>query len=204
MPLDLEVNTGSFTPFIKYNAKAGRFFVKGDDGGELEIKPPTVAMDFEHIKVGWIAFNPGEGPSVAWDTVTRAKQPSESHKRGFRLLMNVPGHGVREMLATAGVLIEQIKMMYDHWESEGEGTKVPVWECTGVEPINSKHGTNYKPNFIFKRWTTADKAGFLEGAPPPIIGDSTMGRTDPGPQDSDQGPPMTDDEALEAIEDTTF
>jgi hypothetical protein len=55
MPLNLTTSEGEFTPYIKYNAKAGRFYVRPDGGTEdVEISNPVLAFDMANIKTGWI------------------------------------------------------------------------------------------------------------------------------------------------------
>ena len=50
MPLNLTVNEGDFTPFIKYNAKAGRWYAKFEgQASEVEIINPRLLFDMLNI-----------------------------------------------------------------------------------------------------------------------------------------------------------
>ena len=46
---------GSFKPYVKYNAKADKWFVPSE-GDDLEIDRPTFAADFANIRTGWLCF----------------------------------------------------------------------------------------------------------------------------------------------------
>ena len=53
--MSLNLSTGGdFSPFLKYNAKAGRWFVRGENGTDVEIEHPRFAIDLENIRQGWL------------------------------------------------------------------------------------------------------------------------------------------------------
>jgi hypothetical protein len=167
MPLNLTTSEGEFTPFIKYNAKAGRFYVRPDGGTEdVEITNPTLAIDLAYIKTGWIYFADGAGPEKVWDPSNEHAAPRPSgpkkFKRGFEVqtFSNalIPGTqekiGLREFSSTANNVIEAIKEIYAKFEGGAAANrgKVPVFHCTGVKPVEGTYGTNYKPLFELKQW----------------------------------------------------
>lgn len=163
MPLNLSVNSGEgFAPYIKYNAKAGRWYAKVDKA-EVEIMNPRLAFDFANIKTGWLYYMEGMGPQKTWDLsrTEMAPCPSPNHKRGFEVMVlggdNIPGVGplgLREFSSTAGAVITPILTMYQDYEfgqTEHHG-KVPFYGCTGVTALSGVHGTNYEPNFRLIAW----------------------------------------------------
>lgn len=187
MPLNLSVSDGSeFVPYLKYNAKAGRWFVKNQDGAEVEIINPRLAFDFANIKTGWIMFSKGMGPMSFWDTNgVMAAKPEGDYRRGFYVkvcggdsLAGVGPLGVRELCSTAGAMINAILPMYEQYERDApqNAGKVPFYTCTGVQPVAGVHGTNYEPIFQLTAWVDRSRLQFDETAtkqvdpfPPPGV-----------------------------------
>lgn len=165
MPLNLSVSEGDFTPYIKYNAKAGRWYVKPEGATEeVEVVNPALAFDMANIKTGWLFYAEGSGPEKIWDPSPSqmAAKPSgpKKFKRGFEVMVYgnvmVAGKklGLREFSSTAGNVIGAILRMYAEYEdglAQNTG-KVPVFVCTGVKPINGAYGTNYEPQFNLQTW----------------------------------------------------
>ena len=174
MPLNLSAGgDGDFTPYLKYNAKAGRFYVKSLDGKmDVEVEKPRLAFDMANIKTGWIYYPEGGGapPEKVWDPTLTQQAPKptgmKKFRRGFEVMVvgadSVPGVGVlglREFGSTAGVVIGSILKMYDLYEvgMKENAAKVPVFRCTHVSPTESKYGTNYEPVFSLLGWTDRKK-----------------------------------------------
>lgn len=181
MPLNLSVGDGDFTPYLKYNAKAGRFYVKPEGATEeVEISNPLLAFDMANIRTGWLFYAEGSGPEKVWDpslAVAAPKPPGpKKWKRGFEVMVygnaEIPGTnkklGLREFSSTAGNVIASILRMYADYEA-GLGQNpgaVPVYACTGVKPITGAYGVNYEPLFALKQWVARSKVpAFDEHAP---------------------------------------
>ena len=64
MPLQIG-GSGSGKPFIKYNAKADKWFVRGAGGEDVEITRPSFVIDLENIATGWLLFREGQAPDEA-------------------------------------------------------------------------------------------------------------------------------------------
>ena len=58
--MSLDIGSGSSRPYAKYNAKAGRWYINGENG-DVEIQPPTFVIDFDNIVSGWFLFREGSG-----------------------------------------------------------------------------------------------------------------------------------------------
>lgn len=187
MPLNLSVGDADFTPYIKYNAKAGRFYVKPEgETEEVEIQNPVLAFDMANIRTGWLYYAEGSGPEKVWDpspTQIAPKPPGpKKFKRGFEVMVlgnaMVPGTakriGLREFSSTAANVISSILRMHADFEAgqaENQQISVPVYECKGVRPITGAYGVNYEPMFALKTWVHRTKVPDFDEAlrelPPP-------------------------------------
>lgn len=184
MPLNLQPNEGGeFTPYIKYNSKAGRWYAKPKEGPEAEVINPRLAFDFANIKTGWIMFTEGMGPVSVWDKGgENAVKPEGKYKRGFNVLVfgsdSIPGLGplgLREFSSTANVVLTSIISMYNQYEAQmnQHPVQIPVFQCVGVTAITGMHGTNYEPNFQLQTWVDRNRVPAFDEAlakavaPPP-------------------------------------
>jgi hypothetical protein len=165
---------GGFKVYVKYNAKAGRFYTKEDKEGatEYEVTNFTAMFDMDNIKTGWFLFAPGVAPVKQFDpSLTQASpKPGDGFKRGFELdVFSVKNlGGVREFSSTAGSVIEAMNDLHDHWLAgiAANPDKLPVVKCVGVLPVTSKHGTNYKPQFEIVSWADRPAELVANGAAP--------------------------------------
>jgi hypothetical protein len=158
MPLNIETRTSEdFVPYIKFDAKAGRWFTKEDGGNEVEVRDLTAIFDLHNIKLGWLLFNEGAAPEATWDNGSVAAQPSPKHRRGFCVNLFSPQKigGLREMRSNSNAAISAIKSLYEQqFENAPEARKgmVPVVTCESVTPVKSKFGTNYEPVLKITKW----------------------------------------------------
>lgn len=151
---------GNFTVYVKFNAKAGRFYTKPDeqDAVEFEVQDLTAIFDMENLRTGWFLFAANQAPVKHYDPGLdqAAPQPEGKFKRGFELNLFSEKNllGVREFCSTAGVVIEAMNDLYDAWEVGRQANvgKLPVVKCMGVLPVVGTHGTNYKPQFEIVAW----------------------------------------------------
>jgi hypothetical protein len=159
MGLGLPSGGGDFTPYVKYNAKAGRWYTKDDDGNEIEVTNMIAIFDFANIKTGWLSFNPGVAPEFRFDSApgsSDAQSPGDNYKRGF--VVNVFSQknlgGVRELAANSGAMNTAVNDVYDAYEAAPERAQgmLPVVKCVRVDPVTSKHGTNYHPVLEVIKW----------------------------------------------------
>lgn len=171
MPLNLSVGDGDFVPYLKYNAKAGRFYVKPEGATEeIEITGPVLAFDMANIRTGWLYYAEGSGPEKVWDpspTQMAPKPPGpKKFKRGFEVMVVgnaiLPGGkklGLREFSSTAGNVIASILRMHSAYEAgmQENPAKAPVFKCTGVKPITGAYGVNYEPQFDLVSWVARER-----------------------------------------------
>ena len=208
MPLNLSVGDGDFTPFLKYNAKAGRFYARADGvDGEVEIVNPVLAFDMANIKTGWLFYSDGAGPEKIWDPslAQEAPKPNDARKfkRGFEVMVYgtdiIPGTrqrlGLREFSSTAINTIGPIKHMYAEYENGTAANPgcVPVFACKGVKSIAGAYGTNYEPLFVLKQWVPRAKLPAFDehvAAMPVKIISKPQHYADPDPM-----PPLDRDDA---------
>ena len=165
MPLPLSTNDGDFTPYLKYNAKAGRFYVRPQGATQdVEVVNPRLAFDMAHIKTGWLFYQEGAGPEKIWDQGGKQgpRPPGpQKWKRGFEVMVcgadPIPGLGtlgLREFSSTASNVIGAILKMYEDYEKgvTANPGKVPFFACQRVIPIQGAYGTNYEPEFKLMGW----------------------------------------------------
>ena len=159
MGLGLPTGGGSadFVQYVKYNAKAGRWYCKNDDG-EAEVKQLTAIFDLAQIKTGNFKYAAGVAPDYRFDSSVGACDAAsdEGYKRGFYVLMYSPKTlgGVREFSSNAGTVNEAMNDLYSAFEAapEAKAGKCPVVTCEDVQPVENKHGTNYRPVFKIVKW----------------------------------------------------
>jgi hypothetical protein len=198
MPLNLSVNDGDITPYLKYNAKAGRFYIRPQGSSEdIEIDRPRLAFDMARIKTGWIFYQEGAGPEKVWDPSQTQQAPRPAgprkFKRGFEVMVYgndpLPGIGIiglREFGSTATNVITAIIGMYAEYEkgATAHPGKVPFYACQGVKPIQGAYGTNYEPIFVLKGWIDRAKVPAFDAAP----SDTDIGWEEAPPMASDPIP----------------
>jgi hypothetical protein len=173
MPLNLNTGgSGDFLPYVKYNAKAGRWYVKDDNDDEVEVSDLTAIFDLEHIQTGWLTFNAAGIPEWApdHDLKNPAPKPGDKAKRGFKVHCFAKKiGGARELMSNSMIANSAINQVYAEYEKAAENGKVPVIKCTGVNPITGKHGTNYEPILEIVKWVDRPSAENL-----PILGNGTV------------------------------
>ena len=151
---------GEFTVYVKYNAKAGRWYTKDDapNAAEFEVVNMTAVFDIPNLKTGWFLFQAGSAPDKSINAQLSAwgAKPSDAHKRGFQINLFSDKNllGVREFASTAGSVIEAMNGLYDAWLAAPEAAqgKLPVVRCAGVLPVTGKHGVNYAPVLEIVAW----------------------------------------------------
>lgn len=178
MPLHIG-GAGTGKPYVKYNAKADKWFVRGEDGEDQEIARPTFAIDFANIATGWLMFREGQAPERRIDPSLdqAAPSPGEGFKRGFVVMTFSPKFfsGAAEFSSASIHLSNAVKELYAVWESQrGQHPgQLPVVACTGAESMKDKHGTNYRPKFEIVKWT--DRPAGLPDESPVEAGDVWKG-----------------------------
>lgn len=157
MPLNLEPRSSEdFVAYLKFNGKAGRWYVRNDTGQDVEVLNLTAIFDLANIKTGWILFAEGQPPDTMWDNGAIPPAPTPKHKRGFAVNVFSPKliGGLRELSSTSNGAIIAIKDLYDQYEKQYDPTKklVPVVTCESVKAVKSKFGTNYEPVLRITKW----------------------------------------------------
>lgn len=193
---------GEFKVFVKYNAKAGRWYTKEDkpEADEFEVTNMTAIFDMDNLRTGWFLFAPGVAPVKQFDpSLTEpSPKPGEGFKRGFELdvYSDKNLHGLREFASTAGAVIEAMNDLYDDWQANKAANpgKLPVVKCVGVSPVTNKHGTNYRPQLEIVSW--ADRPAEMTGAPTaasPVPAPAAKAEHTPPPAAKAPAPAAVDD-----------
>jgi hypothetical protein len=164
--------TGTIKPWVKFNSKADKWFVRGPEGGEVEIQRPTFMIDLKNIATGWFRFAQGQAPERRIDPSLEhvAPSPGDGFKRGFVVMCFSPKFfgGAVEMSGASLHLSNAIRDIYARFkEEEGKPEnrdKVPVVACVGSDAMKDKHGLNFRPRFELVRF--ADRPAELPDASP--------------------------------------
>lgn len=150
--------SGGFKTFIKYNAKAGRWFLRDSDGDKEIPMPLGFVADMDNIATGWMKYQEGQAPQRRFDPdlQTPAPSPGEGFKRGFVMMVFSARFfgGAAEFGGNSIHLANAFKDVYAEWEAArgAHAGKLPVITCETVEPMKDKHGTNYRPKLIIAQW----------------------------------------------------
>jgi hypothetical protein len=159
---------GAFTPYIKYDARAGRWFKKAD-GADVDVTNGFAALfDFEEIQIGWMQFPTGAAPIYCTQHISMGipPQPQGDFKQGFRMNLALPGAlggGVFELSSTAAALINEIDKLHTEYAQAPEAAqgKLPVVQMNGTTVVESKGrdkngqtqtSRNYAPNLAIVAW----------------------------------------------------
>ena len=195
---------GDFKVYVKYNAKAGRWYTKKDekDAPEFEVSDLTAIFDMDNLKTGWIMFPPNAAPQKHWDPSLSEELPcpGEGYKRGFQLDLYSEKNllGVREFCSTAGVVIDAMNALHTDWEvgKAANPGKVPVVKCNGVVELKNKHGSNYEPQLSIIKWV--DRPADLAGDAAPAKAAVPAAKTEHAPPPAAKAPaPATADDDIE-------
>lgn len=173
--------TGDMTPFVKYNAKAGRWYVK-KDGSEQEVQNPVFVADLANVKKAWMHFQEGQAPNVVVfpDVNASVPKPSENHKLGLSMtLFSAKQFGGVVKLESNSIntckALSDLHALYEAAPESKQG-KLPVVKVTGAVPIKGNYGTNYSPSFAIEKWVDR---------PAEMSGEETAGEQVVSADDSD-------------------
>lgn len=209
MPLNIG-GSGTIKPYVKFNAKADKWFVRGPDGDDQEITRPTFLLDLKNICTGWFRFLEGQAPERVIDPSLDhpAPAPGEGFKRGFVVMAFSQKFfgGAVEFSSASIHLSNAIRELYSAFEEQGAKPenrgKIPVIACTGSDPMKDKFGTNYKPRLEIVKW--ADRPAELPDASPVDSADIWKGAHQPQPAARHVPPPAAKPAAPDPALDTEF
>lgn len=177
--MGLGLNTesgGNFTPFVKFDARAGRWFRK-DENGDVDITDNfSCVLDLEQIEAGWLLFAAGMAPNYLVQDINLGlpqKPEGKDWKQGFRVHVALPadlGGGIYELASSAKALIGVVDRLHTEYvqaPQKAEG-KLPVVKMSGttvIETESPKGKTrNYAPNLSIIAWV-ARPATLVKKAP---------------------------------------
>lgn len=152
-----EAPSGDGTNFVKFNGKAGRWYVK-KDGAEVEVQNPVFVADLANAKRAWMHFQEGQAPNVVYFPTHDAAvaKPSENHKLGISVMLfsNALFGGVVKLESNSINTCKALGELYDLYTKSDEGKKgmLPVVKVTGATPVKGNYGTNYAPQFVIEKY----------------------------------------------------
>jgi hypothetical protein len=162
----------TFVPYIKYDARSGRFFRmdRVERGGTWEGEQVPIefraVVDMENIEVGYIKFAASGPPAlrlVRYGETMPEEPDEEGWKQAVRVMLALHkscGGDIREISSNAGAFREGFDNLHDQWE-EGMAANpglLPIVEANDklARPKESGRGsqrsTNYVPAFEITGW----------------------------------------------------
>lgn len=179
-------DSGDIIPFVKYDARAGRFFrndrteVNGAySNNAVDITNSFKAViDMENIEVGYLLFAAGSAPAfmlVKLGDPMPHKPADGKWKQGARLMMKLHsscGGDVRETSSNAAAFLKGVDDLHTDYEAQKAANpgKLPIVGLKTTVPITSgsgdKKSTNYQPVFEIVGWAPrpADLVHVAKGA----------------------------------------
>jgi hypothetical protein len=177
MALGLNYNSsggdnGDIIPFVKYDARAGRFFrndrteINGAySNNAVDITSSFKAvMDLENLEVGYLLFAAGSAPQfllVKLGDPMPQKPTDAKWKQGVRVMMKLHqscGGDVRETSSNAAAFLKGFDELHSAYEASKAANpgKLPIVTLKTTTPITSgsgdKKSTNYQPVFEISGW----------------------------------------------------
>lgn len=158
---------GDFLPSIRINGKDGGVERSTWDGTNkgLEVIDDFVALfDFATLQVGWIEFSDkGLDKRLVAIGDPLPDRPSEKHKQGIRLVVQLPGNlGCHELSSTAIGVVAALEGIYNTTIAapEWDNGQVPVVRLVEFIREKTRHGARAVPVFQIIAWK--DRTSELE------------------------------------------
>lgn len=194
-------DSGEFVSYVKYDARAGRFFRndRTEQNGVYSNNAVDITgtfkavMDLENLEVGYILFAAGNAPSYLLSRLGEpmAQKPADGKwKQGMRVMMKLAatcGGDIRETTSNASAFLKGFDELHTQYEAEkGKNPgKLPVVILRTTQPITSgsgeKKSTNYQPVFEISGWAPrpADLVHVPKMASAPVAASATATGTPP-------------------------
>jgi len=191
---------GEFTPVLKYDARAGRFFRvervntgNGFENDDVDITQGVKFLaDFENVEVGYARFVAGQAPD--FHLVPMGHQlpvkPSEQHSSVVRFMLKLAKEcggerPVREISGASKAFRGAIEAVYTQYLKERDKYpgKLPVLTVDKITPVKTGSGvqssTNYHPQFKISGWSERKDLVFVPKAVVPSQASVTLAATAP-------------------------
>lgn len=176
MGLGLDYSSGSgggdIVPFVKYDARAGRFFRndRSEVNGSYSNTPVDITstfkavLDLENIEVGYLRFAAGSAPEfqlVKLGQPMPAKPADAKWKQGVRVMMKLHascGGDIRETSSNAAAFLKGVDELHTTYQAQAAANpgKLPIVTLKTTIPVTSgsgdKKSTNYQPVFEIIGW----------------------------------------------------
>lgn len=170
-------DNGDIVPFVKYDARAGRFFRndRSEQNGAYSNNAVDITsnfkavMDLENLEVGYLLFAAGSAPAfmlVKLGDPMPNKPADGKWKQGLRVMMKLSadcGGDVRETSSNAAAFLkgfDELHSLYEAGKTANPG-KLPIVVLKTTMPITSgsgdKKSTNYQPVFEISGWAPRPK-----------------------------------------------
>lgn len=171
-------DNGDIVPFVKYDARAGRFFRndRSESNGAYSNNAVDITsnfkavMDLENLEVGYLLFAAGAAPAFMLvklgEPMPQKPAGDGKWKQGVRVMMKLAadcGGDVRETSSNAAAFLkgfDDLHSLYEAGKAANPG-KLPIVVLKTTMPITSgsgeKKSTNYQPVFEISGWAPRPK-----------------------------------------------
>lgn len=183
MSLGFSSGSGSFSSYVKIDARAGRVLRrKNMERGEAQDVDITdsfqAVFDLANIKAGWAYFVAGAAPSYVMAQIDepRPARPSDQYKEGFLVQLALPaslGGGVHEFSSTAKAVKQSVDKLHTDYLAAPEHAsgKLPVVKINGMTMVESKMPNgqttrNFSPVLAIVGWV--DRPASFDGSTPVV------------------------------------
>jgi hypothetical protein len=167
MAIGKRKSTGNFLPVLKWDAKAGTFYLQDRvyAGGCWETEQRDVtpefraAIDVANLQLGWIKFPKASAPQTQLKPFGQdyGDPPDADYREGLRVLVKMDqslGGDVRELLSTAAALWNAMDKLHDAYlagVTEHPGA-LPVCDLASVTETKNASGSAFEPVFKIVGW----------------------------------------------------
>ena len=153
----------SFMPVFKFDARNGAIYleerVQGANGWEKRQTDITdrfeAVFDLANVERGWIKFPRGAPPETVLVPAGHdpGEAPSEDHKEGFRVLVQVDGV-VHEFMSTSLSAWKALDALHNAFERERDTHpgQLPVVKLHDVIERRYASGPSFEPSFVIHEW----------------------------------------------------
>lgn len=159
---DASAEGDDFIEYIKYNATSGRWYIKADSDGEIEVKQIKAFFDLQNLQLGWMGWlttPEGTRPHFAADPSLEepSEKPADGYKRASRITMlfgKKTDLGVRQWTCDSISGKDGVQQLYsDYWSKREDNKGVPIVEFVNTkEKKNSRGNINHIPVFEITGW----------------------------------------------------
>lgn len=170
----------STAEYFRFKPSVNAWYV---DGEEIEFK--GMGIDPDSLKTGWGKIMEGQAPEWQWDERPGVKSPNpgQDFKRGFSVMVYIPGCGWREWTSTVSGPKMGLEAVWPaiHNGAASNADKMAMVAFNGAKAVSIGKNTTRVPEFELKGWKDKPQ----EAQPAPVQEATPEPTPEPSPASSD-------------------